>query len=236
MWTLITGSTSPLGKAIALKLAQEGYALVLHYHNNKQQAQDLSKACLKYGVKVEIMEGDFSSSQSLQQFIDTFISQFSNLDILVNNVGHYLSSSMLETPIQTYRILFDKNFFTPIALSLAFKELLAQSKGHIINLGVSGINELRVFQSAPIYALTKHALLHATKSLAREMAPHHIKVNMLSPGQLDYSEDLAHFLDKLPMKKPITCEEITQALYFLVKNKRSSITGQNIEVAGGFSL
>jgi NAD(P)-dependent dehydrogenase (short-subunit alcohol dehydrogenase family) len=234
-WTLVTGGAKRLGAVICRTLAEQGHNIVVHYHTSHKEALDIVASCQHFGVKAECIQGDFSSTKSTLQFTQNFLTRFSNVENLINNAGNYLIKAALDTPAEAWYELFQVNFHAPTTLIQVLTPALKQAQGNIINIGVSGINTLRANHYSTAYSMTKTCLLMLTKSLAKELASSNVRVNMVSPGQLDISIDKPTNPMSLPMQRFGTSEEVAQVVAFLLK-KGQYITGQNIEVAGGFGL
>jgi NAD(P)-dependent dehydrogenase (short-subunit alcohol dehydrogenase family) len=235
MWTLITGGGKRLGATLAIHLAEQGHSIVVHYRTSEKEAQQVVKICESKGVRAIALQGNFSTLEGVQTFINAFKEQIGSLSCLIHNVGNYFISSALETPIHEWVDLFQVNLHTPFILSQALMPLLIHSQGHIITLGVAGIKCPKAYLSTTAYCLTKSALWGLTLSLAREMASKKVRVNMVSPGHLDISVNLPS-LNEIPMNRPGYCEEVCRVISFLLDEKNRYITGQNIEVAGGVGL
>jgi len=235
-WTLVTGGARRLGAQICKSLAQNGYPVLIHYNTSCKEAQDLIKECRASGVSAESIQGDFSSIQTLQDFLQRLKTQFPQIKNIVNNVGNYRVESTLATNIQEWHELFQTNLHAPVAL---IKELMLQikkQKGSIINIGVAGIENVPANTYSSAYTASKLALWMVTKSLAKEFAPFHVRVNMVSPGMLDNAVDLPPDQKILPMKRAGTPIEVARVVLFLLDENNTYITGQNIEVAGGLRL
>lgn len=231
-WALITGGAKGLGASLCLSLAEQGRAIAVHYHTSQIEAEHVVTECRKKGVHSEAIQGDFSSTDTTNDFIKRYLDRFSETDLLVNNIGNYYIASATSTPIKEWERLFQLNLHTPFALTTAFAPSLVRNRGNIINIGVSGLLRLQANTYTTAYTLTKQALYSLTLSLAKEWASHGIRVNMVSPGELDYSID--HH--KIPMDRPGTCLEVCRVVNFLLDPQSGYITGQNIEVAGGLGL
>jgi 3-oxoacyl-[acyl-carrier protein] reductase len=232
MWALVTGGGKRLGASICLDLAKMGYSVAIHYRTSRDQALEVAAACRKFGVNSEVIQGDFTTVEGVKTFADCYLDRFSNTSALINNVGDYLVSPLLETSIEDWLYLFQLNLNTPFILSQALVPSLLEQKGQILNIGVSGLKKDGAYTLAGAYMLAKESLWGLTRSLARELAPKSIRVNMISPGELDISVDHR----TLPMHRSARCSEITRVIAFLLDPESSYITGQNIEVAGGFGL
>lgn len=232
---LVTGGARGLGAEICTQLALEGHDIIIHYRNSEKEAGRLVEICQKVGVKAEKIAGDFSSPENVDKFIAQFLKRFSRLKGLVNNVGNYLIASLSQTDQSAWFSLFQTNFFAPLVLTQAFLPALIKEQGRIINIGTSGLNGNRGNSYSTAYAASKSALLFYTRSLAKELAPQSVTVNMVSPGFLENSIDL----DCAPSffrKRPGTLKEAAELVAFLFEAASGYITGQNIDIAGGLGL
>lgn len=235
-WTLITGAAKRLGAEIAEVLASKGYDLVLHYRNSLQEAELVASRCRRMGVRAELIYGDFSTVKAILDFTRRYLERFPETQNLVNNVGNYLVKSTLETSDAEWDDLFQTNLRAPFILSREIIPSLVASRGAIVNLGNAGIERRSAGIYAPVYHLAKSGLLLLTRTLALELAPQQVRVNMVSPGHLDISVDLPFDLGKIPMKRPAKTEEVARVVAFLLDPASGYITGQNIEVSGGYCL
>lgn len=236
MWALITGGAKRLGASLCLALAEKGHSVVVHYNKSQKEALEVVAQCQNLGVKAAAIQGDFSSIQHVKEFTDRYLQQFSPTHMLINNVGHYSHGSTLKTSIEEWINLFQINLHTPIFLAQALAPTLIQTEGQIINIGVSGLQRHAFSTYFTAYYSTKEALWGATQALAKELAPQGVRVNMVSPGVLDIAVDLHQFIHKLPMRRPGYCWEVCNVVTFLLNPDNRYITGQNIEVSGGFGL
>lgn len=235
-WTLVTGAAKGLGAAISLSLAKQGYALVLHYRESKQEVEKVAVSCRAMGVEARIIEGDFNTVDSTQRFIDSYLAQFPNTRGLVNNVGMYHLSSITSTDEQTWQMLFQVNVHAPRALMSACVPSLRRYEGSIVNIGMAGIERFYPDIHSAAYMATKTVLWQITRSLARQMAPDRVRVNMVSPGYLERS-DVKPAEDRLaPMGRLASLDEVAKLVAYLMGADSTYVTGQNIEVAGGTRL
>ena len=235
-WTLITGAAKRLGACLAIESAKAGHPLVLHYRHSQQEAAATARLCQKEGVEATILFGDFSSPAGVQDFLHRYLEQFSETDCLINNVGNYLAKPLLTTSWSEWEALFQTNLTTAFLLTQGLIPTLKNTKGSILNIGSAGLERKTAGQRCPVYNLTKMSLLHLTRTLAQELAPFQVRVNMVSPGQLSISEDLPKELSSLPMQRTGEVEEVARAVLFLLNPNNRYITGQNVEVAGGYCL
>lgn len=235
-WTLVTGGAKGLGAEICRTLAKKGCNIVVHYNTSFAQAQEVVDECLREGVFADCIQGDFSTCQTTQDFIQNYLSRFPMTENLINNVGNYFLGSALETSLQNWCVLFQTNLHAPLALIQALTPSLKESKGNIINIGVAGIANVRTDTYSTAYSTTKTALWMLTRSLASQLSSFGVRVNMVSPGYLQNSVDFPKNPVDLPMGRLGTLEETARVVAFLLDPASSYITGQNLEVAGGVRL
>lgn len=232
MWTLVTGGAKRLGAALCVALAEQGRSIVVHYRSSRQEALEVVELCRAKGVEANAIQGDFGSVPQVQEFVKRYLQQFSETSALINNVGTYLIGSGLQTTIEDWMPVFQTNLYTPFILSQALTPSLIASKGHIVNIGASGLKRCSANTYATAYQLAKEGLWGLTLALARELASKDVRVNMVSPGLLEASIDQY----PIPMNRAGYFWEICRVVSFLLDPASSYITGQNIEVAGGLGL
>jgi 3-oxoacyl-[acyl-carrier protein] reductase len=173
--------------------------------------------------------------QSTRQFLDNYRASELQTSVLINNVGPYSSDNLTEITPEKLQWLYQTNFFTPFTLIHHLLEDLKKNKGSIINIGFPELHAIRARKTAPGYTLAKQSLFALTKSLAKELCCHHVRVNMISPGYLPDSVDIPN-QTKLPQNRPVHFREIVAMVRYLLSESGRSITGQNISIAGGVGL
>lgn len=235
-WTLVTGGAKRLGAEICYTLAHKKQDIIVHYRNSRTEALQVVKSCCDLGVQADCIQGDFSTFESTEAFLNELQMNFKGIRNLINNVGNYPVESAVETPSEAWNELFQVNLHAPFACIQALLPQIKKAQGNIINIGVSGITMMRAAPSATAYRATKMGLLMLTKSLGRELAPYGVRVNMVSPGQLKESIDVPQDLSQIPMHRLGNFKEVARVVAFLMDPESEYITGQNIEVAGGLGL
>lgn len=223
MSMLITGGAKKLGRTLTLAVSKK-YPVVIHYKNSKLEAMELQKE-----IGAEIIYGDFSSQEGIMSFVHEHKKRFPKTEGLIHNASHYLFGSFTEAPMDKGLMQWNTDFLTALILA---RELSSSLK-NIIFLGIAGIMHSLSDTRTSFYTLSKLNLLMLTKSLAKELAPKHVRVNMISPGYLEDSIDQPK---SLPMQRPAKWLEIAEAVLFLLDPKNSYITGQNLEIAGGVRI
>jgi len=232
---LVTGAARRLGRAFALNLAQSGYALLLHYHTSEKQVGQTAAELRSVGMPVYQFGADLTIDaeiNSLFSFIDTLPYK---LKILVNSASVMQKGDARETSMSDWDATFALNLRAPFLLAQKSAERMG-SGGIIIN--ISDIGARKNWTNYPAYLISKSGLETLTRVLAKTYAPK-IRVNAIAPGLVLPSENIAQdewttLVDRLPLKHPVSIDEVIAALEFLLKNE--SITGQVIVVDGGYSL
>lgn len=235
-WTLVTGAAGGVGKEICLKLARQGYPLVIHYQKNGQAAAELVELCQSLNVPAERIQGDFETLASTRSFVEEYVSRFPKTQHLINNASQHFLGPLTHTPDEAWVQIFQVNLHAPFLIIKALLEEIKASEGSILNLGYAGIHHIQADLHATAYATTKTSLWMLTRSLAKELRPFGVRVNMISPGYLENSDDIPSKMDNLLSQRLGTLEEVAEMAAYLLSPKCAYVTGQNIEVAGGARL
>ena len=235
---LITGATGGIGRAIAQQLAANGHRVVLAGRN----AEMLTALATEIGGQAETLCYELRDSQATSAALQGFARQHKRLDVLVNAAGVMLdaplgmiSSAAIEETLQTNLTA------TLNHLQYAARLMSKQGGGSIINIasivGVAGS------ANQTLYAASKAAVIGATKSAAKELAPKGIRVNAVAPGFIDtqltakYSPEVrARILGQIGMGRAGTAEEVAELVAFLASDASRYITGQVIGIDGGMVL
>jgi pteridine reductase len=232
---LVTGSAHRLGKAFALTLAHMGYSIALHYRGSATEAEKTTEEIRALGVDCLPIRADLTIPEKVE-FLFSLVDEFNARLKLVVNAAAVM-------PVGNPRNLGRREWDTTLDLNLRAPFLIAQEAakrmtggGLIVN--ISDIGAQKAWSRYPSYTVSKAGLESLTKILARSLAPD-IRVNAIAPGLVLPSnavtkEQWQALVERLPLKRAATLEEITSTLEFLIKNEY--ITGQTIVVDGGYSL
>jgi len=232
---LVTGSSVRTGRAIALRLAREGWHVCIHGKpGNLEAAEEAARACRNAGGGASVHLADISDLQGCQKLVDSI--DLPALDLLVHNVGIYTTGPLLETPPDTWDRILSTNLSAPFHLSRLLAPIMP-SGASIVSLGYVGLSRLAGTTYTGAYSISKTALLSLTKCLALELGPRGIRVNMVSPGQLENSVDLpADIAKRVPLGRAGRVEEIADIVAWLSSDQAAYVTGQDLEVAGGLMM
>lgn len=230
---LITASTKGIGKAIALHLANAGYHITLNYHRDKESAEAAYKEIKSIGGKVELLKFNVSSEIEAQQLVARSFGAMDGIGVLVNNLGEYLKKPMLETTSREWQQIINSNLMSALHTTTAVIPLMRSRKyGRIINIGYASIEKLEAQPLKTPYVIAKTGLLIYTKSLAVELIKDDITVNMISPGIIENS--LSQPISEIPAGRVGSFDDINRVVDLFIQSPYMS--GQNVEVAGGWKL
>lgn len=239
---LITGGSRGIGKGIAQGLAREGLRLAISYRANKTAAQNTLKQLQAHGAECFAVEADSTDPHKVQFLIDKVLERFGRLDILVNNVGEFNWKPVAEASLQEWKATFESNLFSVFYASKSVLPAMRRHHwGRIINLGAVGAE--RAFGQGTIsaYAAAKAAVVSFSRSLAVEEAKHGITVNVINPSNIDEKDltiDEARRLrdTRFPIGRPPSAEDVSAAVKFFASDEADYITGQVLNVSGGWML
>ncbi|WP_337287736.1 SDR family NAD(P)-dependent oxidoreductase [Candidatus Methylomirabilis sp.] len=239
---VITGGTKGIGKAIACRLAQDGCDVVLNYHADDETAQSALRDFDGLPVKAVAVKADVSVSAGASHLIETAVSQLGSLDVLVNNVGPFLTRALYDTTDDEWQRTLDSNLGSVFYCSRAALRVMREQRvGSIINIGALNVEHspIGVFE-APAYYIAKSGVIMLTRSLARSEAPWGIRVNAVNPGFIETetyggyrAQDKAAWARMIPLGRLGTPDDVAEAVSYLVSEKARYVTGAVLHVHGG---
>jgi NAD(P)-dependent dehydrogenase (short-subunit alcohol dehydrogenase family) len=228
---LITGAAHRLGKVFALTLAQNGFDIILHFHQSLDAAIQTQAEIESVGRRVILSQADLTDPAQIQ----LLISDLNSLEVLVNSAAFMPKGNVDALTIENWDTSLDLNLRAPFLLAQECAKKMADG-GLIVN--ITDVGAQKTWSRYPSYTVSKVALETLTRILARALAPR-IRVNAIAPGFVLQSdivsdEEWQRLINRIPLKRPARTEEVASALEFLLKNEY--ITGQTIVVDGGYSL
>jgi 3-oxoacyl-[acyl-carrier protein] reductase len=239
---LITGGSRGIGKGIALGLAHDGMKVAISYRSNKAAAENTLRQLQARGAECFAVEADATDAKKVQFLVDTVLERCSRLDILVNNVGEFNWKLVAETSVEEWQAILNSNLLSVFYTSRAVLPIMRrQHWGRIVNLGAVGAE--RAFGQATIsaYAAAKAAVVSFSRSLAIEEAKCGITVNVINPSNIDEKDltlDEARRIKdaRFPIGRPPSSEDVVAAVRFFASEEADYITGQVLNVSGGWML
>lgn len=237
-YALVTGASRGLGKAIALRLAKDGFAVIINYQSNREAAEDTLKQVEEVGGTGELLPFDVSDPKAIEQALDAWLEAHPDdyISVLVNNAGIRQDNLMVFMQEDQWNQVVDTtlNGFFYITRRL-LKGMMTHRNGRIINM--ASLSGLKGLPGQTNYSAAKAALIGATKALAQEVAARKVTVNAIAPGFI--ATDMTKELDEAELKKLIPLgrfgkpEEVAALTSFLASDESAYITGQVISINGG---
>ena len=234
---LVTGSAVGIGRAIALDLASKGFDVAFHYNRSADAANQASQEAATYGIKSIALQADVTKPEQAQSLVENAAEKLGGLSVVVNNVGNFLEKTTSKISIEEWHEILDSNLnSTFYVTTTAIPYLKAASWGRIVNFGCASAQQIKADDQQAAYKIAKTGIIIYTKSLAQELIKDGITVNVVSPGAAENTVGLEEGIDLLPTKRPATLKEISNAVSFFISPEADYITGQVLEVAGGYKL
>ena len=250
--TLITGASRGIGRAVAIRFAEEGASVAINYAGSAaaaeetlQLARGASRAAGYDADKHCIVRADVSDAAAIDTMFDQVLRDWTRLDILVNNAGIQAPSPSHEAPLDEYRHILDVNLTGALLCAqAAIRHFLSRPGGGII-LNCSSVHEKIPKPTFVAYSVSKGGLGNLTRTLALEYADRGIRVNGVGPGATLTDMNSAWANDPqarrnveshIPMGRAATPEEIASVFAFLASDDASYVTGQTIYACGGITL
>jgi 3-oxoacyl-[acyl-carrier protein] reductase len=239
---LVTGGSRGIGRAIALRLAEEGADVSVNYRSDGSAAQDTVRQLESAGVRAVAVQADVGIADDVQRMVSTTSESLGPIQILVNNAG--ISADMLTMRLseEDWDRVLDTDLKGAFLVTKAIlRPMIRQRWGRIINIASVVGFVGNAGQSS--YAAAKAGLIGFSKSVAREVATRNITVNVVAPGLIDTDmtdrltdEIRTWMLDQVPMGKPGRAEDVASAVAFLASDDASYMTGQTLKVDGGMVM
>lgn len=237
-YALITGASRGLGRAIALRLASDGFAVIINYKSNRSAAEETLQMVESAGGQGELLPFDVASPQSIEEALATWQGRHPDdyVSVLVNNAGIRQDNLMIFMQDGQWQSVLDTAlngfFYTTRRL---LKEMMTHRWGRIVN--VASLSGIKGLPGQTNYSAAKGAVIAATKALAQEVAPRKITVNAVAPGFI--STDMTAELNEDELKKLIPLgrfgkpEEVANLVSFLASDQAAYITGEVVNINGG---
>lgn len=237
----ITGASGGIGKAIALRLAADGFDIAACWHTDEAGAKQLGEELEKLGTKFRLYQTDVSDFSQMKNVFADALDYFGNVCVLVNNAGMAQQKLFTDISEEEFDRICDVNFKSVYnCCKFAVPHMVNRKSGKIINIssmwGVCGAS------CETVYSATKAAVIGFTKALGKELAPSNVQVNCIAPGAIDTKmnsilsdKDKAAFAEEIPVGRFGNPEEIAGIVSFLAGKDSSYITAQVITADGGLT-
>jgi NAD(P)-dependent dehydrogenase (short-subunit alcohol dehydrogenase family) len=232
---LVTGAGKRLGRAVALRLAEEGMDVAVHYGTSAKDAAEVVGKIEETGRKAVAIRADLRSVDEIRQMLVEVGNELGRLDVLVNSAANFLPGSVISTTEEVWDASLDTNVKAPFFVAQAAAPMLRRSKGAIVNFADTG--GLLGWPGFIGHSVAKAGVINLTKSLARALAPE-VRVNAIAPGTItmpgDPPEWEAEFVKLAPLKKTGRPADIADAVLYLATAE--FLTGHTLVLDGGRTL
>ena len=242
MVALVTGASRGIGRACALKLAEDGYDIAVNYNSNEAKAAEVVGEIEKLGRKAKAFKADTSDLKAVQGMFRDIQKEFGQLDVLVNNAGIVDDAYLLMINEESLSRSLDINIkgYFHCAQQAALK-MMSKKHGKIIN--ISSVSSILAVEGQGVYSATKGAVNSMTATLAKELAPRGITVNAVAPGFIETEmmdaipEDKKEaYIKAIPMARFGKAEDVANVVSSMCAAAFDYVTGQVVVLDGGLSL
>lgn len=240
---MITGATSGIGRATAMRFARAG-ANVAAVGRNSDALQELATALSEIGAECRPIQANLKDQSEAESAVAEAVEHFKGLDVLVNAAGHISTGTVEITSLESWDAMLNINLRAPFLLMREALPALKARRGNIVN--VSSVTGLRAFPGVLAYCVSKAGLDQLTRCAALELAAKGVRVNAVNPGvviteihkrggmsEADYAAFLEHSKGTHPLGRVGVASEVAELIYFLASEKASWITGATYSIDGG---
>jgi 3-oxoacyl-[acyl-carrier protein] reductase len=240
---IVTGGSRGIGEGIALKLAEHGCHVAFSYVSSDERAKALEEKIKTYGVKAKAYKSNAAILVDCETMVNDVIKEFGTIDVLVNNAGISRDNLLLRMSPEQWDEVMNTNLKSVFNMTKqTIRTMMKARSGSIINM--SSIIGMRGNAGQSSYAASKAGIIGFTKSIAAELGSRNIRCNAIAPGFVE--TDMTHylkegdaakdFLNKIPLGRFGSTEEIANVALFLASELSSYVTGQVVSTCGGLNM
>ncbi len=238
----VSGASKGIGRAIALAFASNQYDVVVHYHQDKEGAEETKKMCETFGVSAHLISFDISDYEAVKQGVQTVLEVTQTIDVLINNAGIIKDSLLLLMSKEDIDAVIDINLKGTLYLTKHVAKVMVKAKsGVMINITSATASIGNIGQAN--YVASKSGIIGLTKAVAQEFARYHVRCNAIAPGLIvsDMSDSLTiaqqnQILNRTILNRKGTPSDVAQCALFLASEQARYITGQVYHLDGGMVL
>jgi len=243
---LVTGATSGIGRAVAMRFAESG-ARVVAAGRNADALREVGDAIKSAGGHPLTIAADVTKEEDVRHLMQGAISEFERLDVLVNAAGHISNGTIEDTSLAAWDKMLDVNLRAVFHLMQLATPHLIETQGNIVN--ISSVTGLRSFPGVLAYCVSKAGVDQLTRCAALELAPKNVRVNAVNPGVVVTDihkrggmgdEAYQNFLERSKTTHPLgrvgQASEVAELVFYLASEKAAWITGATYSIDGGRAL
>ena len=238
---LIPGGTRGIGRALALRLAAEDWAVAVCYKQNGKAADTLREELKTVSESVWITRADVSDYAVAEKLVRDVEERFGGIDALINCIGAYRRAPLLEETAEDWCYMFDANLHPVFYLCrVVAPGFIRRGWGRIVNFGMVNAEQLTAQPYVTAHYIAKAGVIVLTRSLARALAPHGITVNVISPGFIDSGgvsrEELAESFKNIPAGYMGSPDDVVSTVRWLLSEESRYVNGANIQISGAWGV
>lgn len=238
---LITGSSSGIGQAAAVRFAKEGAKVVINYRENKQGAEDTLKQIQQSESEAIIIQADVSNEEEAKKLVTETVNHFGRLDILINNAGRYIDGDEWNGTSNIWEKTLKNCLVSVMNVSkYAIEQFQLQKSGVIVSIASKFAIAGREFELA--YGASKAGIVNITNAYAKLLAPYG-RANCISPGAVKTGywlrapqEELQEQYDTIPLGDLNSLEDVVEGILYFASDRSRIVTGENLIIDGGNTL
>ncbi len=243
---LVTGAEVGIGRATALALARDGADVAVHYFRDATGAEDVAREIAAMGRRAATFRGDLTKQADVARVVEGAVAALGRVDILVNNAGGILGRHpLVDMTEEFYHAVLDVNVLTTFLCCRAVAPgMIERRHGAIVNLTSLAAHN-GGGPGASIYSAAKAAVFALTKAYGRELAPHGIRVNAVSPGLIGGTpfhktftapDAFAATIKTIPLGRAGEPDDVANVIAFLASDRAGFVAGETIEINGGMAV
>jgi NAD(P)-dependent dehydrogenase (short-subunit alcohol dehydrogenase family) len=229
---LVTGSAKGVGRELLLSLARCGADVAVQYRTSPDAAADVAERAREHGVDATVVRADVTDPNDVDALFDAVEAELGTVDVLVNNVGAFAPRHWTDIDLDTWQTVMDTNLTaTYLCTRRALPAMREAGFGRLVNVGYASSEKGLVSPKNFPYFAAKAGVLMFTRMVAADTQDVDVTANAVSPYVVENSDE---FPDQLPRGRPADFADMSQAMLFFLEEGSDYISGQNVEVSGGW--
>ncbi len=238
---IIPGGAKGIGRAIAYDLASRGWTIALCYRTSQVDAEQTLAEILRRGGQGFATACDVSQPEATARFVQETTARYGHIDALIHCAGPYHRVALFEETAAGWEAMFSGNLHSLFYVAQAVAPgMIARKRGHIITFGMANADRMVAQPNVTAHYIAKAGVLMLTRTLAKLLAPHQIRVNAISPGFIDSGsappEELTTALKTIPAGSLGSVHDMVGAVRFLLSDEARYVNGANIQISGAWGI